>query len=250
MKNLFKNLKISHAILTVALVPVVVAAVFSGLMVVQEMQKVHSLSQLETLTTLSVKMSTLVHEQQKERGTTAGFLSSKGAKFRSELTAQRKLTDEKRAELQAYLKSFEAKNFDQAFNEKFSAVLSDLAKMDNIRTQVDSLSIPASTAIGYYTGLNGRNFDTISYMATLSPDPGIVVCIIGYTNFLQGKERAGIERAVGAGGFAIGRFSPASLDKFKVLIGAQNTYNSVFLTYAMPWQKTAFDEVMSSPPAK
>ena len=44
MKNLIKNMKISRAILLVALVPIVVAAAFSGLMVVQEMRKVHSLS--------------------------------------------------------------------------------------------------------------------------------------------------------------------------------------------------------------
>jgi len=44
---------------------------------------------------LSVKLSNVLHELQKERGASAGFLSSKGSKFSDTLLNQKKLTDEK-----------------------------------------------------------------------------------------------------------------------------------------------------------
>jgi len=243
-------MKISRAILTVALVPIVVAIAFSGMMVLQEMQKVQSLKQLETLTTLSIKMSSLVHEQQRERGAMAIFVGSNGAKFKSEMNAQRKETDIKRSELQTFLTNFKADSFGQEFSGKLNEVLADLAQIDGIRSRIDSLSISTADSIAYYTNLNAKNLDTIGFMATLSSNAQIVSSIVGYTNFLLAKERSGVERAVAAGEFATGRFTPQNLDRFKSLIVEQNTYNKIFLTYSMPSQRSAFNEVMNSTSAK
>lgn len=50
----------------------------------------------ENLTQLVVAMSNVVHETQKERGTTAGFIGSNGGEvFRTKLANQRKNTDAK-----------------------------------------------------------------------------------------------------------------------------------------------------------
>ena len=250
MSNFLKNMKISRAIPMVALVPSLVALLFSGLMVFQEMHKVSDLSKLQSLTGLAVKMSDLVHEQQVERGATAVFVGSNGARFKSEMTSQRQDTNKKRDELQAYLKEFKTGEFDQIFNKKLDAVLSDLAKMGDIREKVDALSISKGEVVGYFTALNAKNLDTVGYMATQSTDPEIVSSLIGYANFMQGKERAGIERAVGAAGFSSGKFEPADLNKFRALIGAQDVYNSMFLAYATPSQKDLFDETMASEAAK
>ncbi len=42
---------------------------------------------------LSVKLSNVVHELQKERGASAGYLNSKGKKFNNILSLQKKDTD-------------------------------------------------------------------------------------------------------------------------------------------------------------
>ncbi|GJL84483.1 MAG: hypothetical protein DHS20C02_02580 [Micavibrio sp.] len=248
--NFIKNMKISRAIMIVALIPILVATVFSGMVVIQEMYTYKGLKKLETLTMLSEKMSALVHEQQKERGATAVFVGSKGAKFRSELAAQRQDTNKRREELQAYLEGFHEESFDQTFNQKFASWQANLKKLDLHRASVDALSVSKAEAIGYFTALNAENLDTIGYMANLSSDPKIVTSLVGYTNFMQGKERAGVERAVGAGGFASGKFEPAALSKFKGLIGTQDTYNNIFLTYATDSQKAIYNEVMNSAEAK
>lgn len=247
MNNLIKNMRISRAIMTVALVPIIVAVAFFGLIVYQEMKTVQGLNHLETLTTLTVKMSGLVHEQQKERGATAVFLGSGGTKFRDVVDAQRKSTDLKRADFVAYLKSFDAAGFGPDFNAKLKDVLAELEKIDSVRAKADALSIPASESSAYFSGLNAKNLSVIGFMATLSPNAQIVASIVGYTNFLLSKERTGIERAVASSEFAAGRFKPQSLDKFKALIAQQETYNSIFLTYSTPAQKAAFNELMDGP---
>jgi hypothetical protein len=59
--------------------------------VTQSLTQKANLENVETLNTLSSKLSLYIHETQKERGASAGFLGSKGKKFTSILPNQRKL---------------------------------------------------------------------------------------------------------------------------------------------------------------
>ncbi len=246
----FSSMKLSRMIMIVAFVPLVAALYFSSQIVLEEFEKSQSTEQLAELVTLAVKLSSLVHEQQKERGATAVFVGSGGTKFRSELSAQRTQTDSKREDLSEFLTDFKPLSYGSQFDQSFQAVMSSLEKMEGIRSQVDALSISASDAISYYTGLNGQNLQLIEGMSALSLNPTVVLRVVSYTSFLQGKERAGIERAVGANGFASEKFTPAALDKFKLLISVQNTYNQQFLRYATEPQRVVFNDVMQSDAAK
>lgn len=250
MSKLIRNMKISRAILLVAAVPFLVALFFSSQSVIREMRSVGELAKLEQLTNLSVKMAGLVHEQQKERGATGVFVGSMGGKFRAELLAQRAETDKRREDLKAYLATFNSSDYNAEFKNKFDTWQEMLAKMDENRSKVDELSINAATATGYYTKLNALSLDVANYMANLSSNAEVVVSLVGYVNFMQGKERAGIERANASGGFASGKFESSVLSAFKKAIDEQSTYNQIFLSYATADQKKVYDEVMNSPEAK
>jgi len=55
-------------------------------------------------------MSTLIHEIQKERGATTGFISSQGNKFVDTLTLQKSFTNSKYSEL---INEFQAFNLEK-----------------------------------------------------------------------------------------------------------------------------------------
>ncbi len=244
--KIFTNIKISQMIMFIVAMPILVMMFFSTQTVMREMEKNTSMADLGRLTTLAVTMSNLVHEQQKERGATAVYVGSRGQRFGSELASQRQETDHKRETLENFLKDFDAEAYGETFSHDFQAILAKLEEMTNIRNGVDSLSISASQAIGYYTGLNAQNLQLIGHMGELSQDATIVARFVSYSNFLQSKERAGIERAVGANAFAKGLFTSGDLDRFIRLIATQDTYNQVFLTMATQEQRALFEEVMSS----
>ena len=58
-----------------------------------------------------------------------------------------------------------------------------------------------------------------------------------YISFLQEKERVGRERALLSNAFATDRFEPGALNKYIYIIAEQNTYTSVFLSFATSDQK-------------
>lgn len=90
MRNIIKNMKIKTLILVLVAIPILMALMFSSQLIRSERAVVQELNDLAKLTNLSVKMSNTLHEQQKERGATAVFLGSKGAKFKQEVAEQRK----------------------------------------------------------------------------------------------------------------------------------------------------------------
>ncbi len=248
--NFIKNMKMSKAILLAVIVPTLVALFFASQLITKEISINKSMAQLHKLTELSVKMSNLVHEQQKERGATALYLGSNGKKFSLELAKQRKSTNEKLNILMNFVSDFKYDQHGDVFKEKYQNVFSTLDEMDELRSNVDSLSISAKKAIGYYTDLNSKILDLIGYMANASKSPKLAITISGYVSFLQGKERAGIERAVGSNAFAAGKFTPSAMDKFKILISTQDTYNRIFIANATKSQKELYNKVMNSNASK
>ncbi|MBF0453778.1 MAG: methyl-accepting chemotaxis protein [Magnetococcales bacterium] len=215
-----------------------------GVSIKQDMSS--RMASMSELSGLAVRISAMVHETQKERGMTAGFLGSKGKKFRSELPKQRGLTDGRAAELKRYLQGFDASAFSPTLNSNLTQANAQLEQISRIRSSVDSLSIPLGKALGYYTSMNGQYLNTIGTMTKLAPDAEMATLTAGYVNFLLGKERAGIERAVLTGTFARNNFAPGMFRKFGTLVTAQDTYNTVFLSLATDAQKAFYNEKMSA----
>ncbi|MCD6191048.1 MAG: methyl-accepting chemotaxis protein [Sulfurimonas sp.] len=177
---------------------------------------------------LSVKMSALVHETQKERGATAGFLSSHGTKFSETLANQKNSTDTKRQELQDSINSIDIDSLPKQFTDKMQSALTKLSEIGNIRSDVKALNISKKDAISYYTNINGSFIDTIAILANESSQKEIVKMLNAYVNFLYSKERAGIERAVGAGVFANSSATTADKIKLNSLISEQNSFLKSF----------------------
>lgn len=241
---MMQNMKIKSLVVILVLIPVVVACIFSFQVLQRQMSLVNEMTSLQTLVELSVKMSNTLHEQQKERGATAVFLGSKGQKFRAELTAQRKLTDEKRKIFEQYVNGVDVSVYGTEFTANLDRLMSEIGKMDNVRAKVDTFSISLPAAIKYYTDLNGINMDLSASMALLSQNAEITNYLHAYVSFLQSKERAGIERAVGAGAFAGKSFSTKILRRFGDLINIQDTYISVFRNVATDEQVEFYKKTM------
>ena len=224
------------------LAPILGLVFFASNSVIEKSALASEMQSVETLAGLAVKVSALVHETQKERGMTAGFIGSNGKKFVAKLPAQRKNVDGKRTELNNYLKDFDRGSFSTAFNDRLNAALGNLDKLAGIRNKVSALNIKSGAAIGYYTNMNGAFLNFIGSMSELTNNGEVTRLIAAYSNFLLGKERAGIERAVLSATFARNSFAPGMFKKFGTLVSEQNTYVSVFKSFATKEAIAEFDK--------
>ena len=88
-----KNLSIKFQLFGSLIFPVIALLVFSANLLVEKIHISNEMGKYSKATELAVKISNLVHETQKERGASAGFLGSKGAKFGDTMSKQRQLTN-------------------------------------------------------------------------------------------------------------------------------------------------------------
>lgn len=226
------NLSILNKISIIVLVPFLLILYFSILDINEKLQVLDEVNDIEQLSLLSVKLSSLIHETQKERGATGVYMGGDGIGFKTELDKQRKLTDLKRANFDYFVNNFNSELFGSEFKLSYDSMLTHLGKLDEHRIHVDNLGTTDQEGIDYYTQLNAKMLDVIGHISKLSTNAHVSTLIASYVNFLKAKEKAGIERAVGSVFFAADKFSKGQLEYYNSLIVSQDTFFSVFATFA------------------
>ena len=105
--NLFADLKLRWKLMAIIVIPVVCLVYFAQTQVMRNVALVEEDNNILMLSEFSVKASALVHELQKERGITAGFMDSRGLRFSNEVQDQRRNVDAKRDQLRLFMQSFD-----------------------------------------------------------------------------------------------------------------------------------------------
>ena len=241
--NLIKRLMFRQKILLILLPALIGLIVFASMNILEGSNQRASAVTIEPLVKLSAQNSLLVHELQKERGVTAGFLSSKGSKFGDLLRKQRSKTNQISDSRASFLQSSSGGPDD--VEGVLISIDTQLARLGKIRGQVDRQEISLKEALGYYTNLNGLLLSVSSKVAGLAENGMLANQLQAYYNFLQGKERAGIERAVLSGTFVANQFAPGMYQRFIQLVTEQSTYFSNFSIMAAPEQQQFYTQSMN-----
>ena len=250
MSSLLNRVNIKIRLVIMILIPLIAVFYYSSVSVYENYNVSNNMEKIQTASKVATMISTLIHQTQKERGFTAGFLGSRGKNFKDELSSQREVTNKKRDLLLKYLKGFDLSAIDKDVSSKILGALKDMKNIDSLRSSVSSLSVSTAKALSYYTKMNAKFLNAVSSIAKFSNNPTITKEIISYSNFLLSKERAGIERAIGANTFGQDTFGKGMRTKLNDLIAAQDSYISGFLQYASNDAKDYFAKTLAGPEIK
>ncbi|WP_240329610.1 methyl-accepting chemotaxis protein [Helicobacter suis] len=181
---------------------------------------------------VSSYLSSLVHEMQKERGMSAGFLSSGGVQFASELQEQRQHTDTKLEDLKRFLNS--TLGLDTNYVRAVQKGLALLAKLPQMRTDMqsskDKKAIVDST-IKYFTQIITIFLDSVLKSIRIVHDSQVSDALISYINFLYATEKSGLERATATRIFVANDPVDPNYANFISLIAKQEVYQKRFLSF-------------------
>jgi methyl-accepting chemotaxis protein len=226
---MLNNMSIKLKMLLMVAIPTIIIFILLGLATVKSYNQVAELQKIQEATILATKISAMIHNTQKERGASAGFIGSDGKKFVTELPNIRKDTDATRTQMQEYYKTMDFTKYPQEMQNQMADAMSRLAQIEEKRSKISSLEYKISDAVGYYTPMNAAFLDTIAHIAKMSSDQKMSASLNAFANYLYSKERAGIERAVMTGTFAKDSFPTGFYAKFVKLISQQDTYMGRFL---------------------
>ncbi|WP_245651225.1 methyl-accepting chemotaxis protein [Paramagnetospirillum marisnigri] len=230
--------------------PVLGMLVFSGIGLTEKIGFAQKMEQLEDLAALGPTIGTLVHELQKERGMSVGFVGSKGAKFGDRLPGQRKESDLRLGALTSALRKFDSPETGAGLKAAITAATAGLETLAARRSAVDGLGLSQAETAAYYTATIGKLLAVVEQMAVMGSDVRLSKAITAYTQLLHGKERAGQERATASGGFGGKKFEAAIHRRFTQLIAQQDTYFATYAIYANDDQRQALTTALADPITK
>ncbi len=228
------------------LMPLVLALFFMGNALIEKRQTVINMQQAKSLLELSVTSSNLVHELQKERGASAIFLGSRGQKFGNKLNQQR-LTANNRNELfSARVFKLEQEIMNQELKASLDKISRKLNQLEATRRAISSLTIEPAKALGFYSSLNNDILQITSILAEIVLDKDISRRASAYYYFLQGKERAGIERAVLSHVFSSDQASPEVKTKYISLAVEQSRFINIYKEFSNENDSRTLDNILNT----
>ena len=195
------SLKIRNRILLVAIIPIIGIVVFSGILAYKAYTHMEEAKNLMEVAEIAPEITRLAHALQKERGTTAGFLSATDPmqirSGRAKLAKAYTATDK---EIKHFHEAFDKANHDR-FSEEFDAILTEVNKNADYvaekREKVLARSVTKDYAVKSYTKHVRELLNSVEYIASHSKDAELTDRLTAYSALLEVGEAAGIQRASG-----------------------------------------------------
>ncbi len=244
-RSLLSNISLRLRLVMLLIFPILGLLYFSSSSVWDKTQTLHELEAMQVTARLAVKSSAVIHEAQKERGMSAGYLSSNGVKFVNDLPKQRSETDKRIAELRELLVALDQSQFPTEFREKLTTAQSALNVIDASRASITDLKFTPKDSFNFYTGMITSWLDIISYTAKISSNQELARSTNAYLMFLNEKEMAGRERATVSGALAANQFTGDTYSRFIGLMANQKTYFDLFSSYASPKEMAEYQEKLN-----
>ncbi|MEL7474174.1 MAG: methyl-accepting chemotaxis protein [Planctomycetota bacterium] len=207
----------------------------------QEMRRVGELVEVSNL------VGALVHELQKERGMTAGYLASDGVSFSDALPTQRDHVNNALTSLREGLETADRDALPTTLDESLSAMLGATESLSGIRARISDQSIAVPEAIGFYSSTIRHGLNLVAKGGSTTSDAPIAAALSTHSALLELKERSGVERAVLSATFSKDAFASGLYERWMALLAGQTNYAGEFALRATPQLADKLDELSSSP---
>ena len=192
----------------------------------------------KTIAEFGIQLGSLIHELQKERGMSAGYIGSKGSDFKEQLTQQRLISDEKLLQLETYMKNVSDKSI-----KKFFARV-DLSELHNARQKITALQVKEPI---YYTIQITKMINAFATLSTYSTNHEMRNSLNSIFLFTAAKEQVGLERAILSNVFSANSFNSMTRIKLHQTITQEEALFSFFESVASEETYLAYQEASNHP---
>src|SRR4051794_4355425 len=153
------NIRIPVRIALACLLPLLAFIGFAGKELLQKRSDYSSAAQIAELADATPSITALVHELQKERGSSMGFFTAKGQAFGDALRAQRPAVDKALTAWQSRMTELAQRYPGSKLARDIDAAKTKLGSLASMRANIDSLGAKQQEAFDYYSA-------TLSLLAT------------------------------------------------------------------------------------
>ena len=241
---LLSNLRVSLRLALAIAIPLCALAWFAGAQLLQSWSLRADASKLGLLADGASRISRLVHELQKERGSTAGFLASQGRELSDAVKEVRTLVNAELKSFEHAVSSLQNAN-SAAIGQALTQARAGLHVLEAKRTTVDALGLSPAEAMAFYTQTIANLLNAVESISAATSHRELAIGVSAYVDLVGAKEFAGQERALGSAGVAARKFGPQEYVRYAGLGRAQDVLIRRFLSAASPAQRDFFEKTLA-----
>lgn len=193
---------------------------------------------------LGVHAGNLLHETQKERGTSVMFLAQSDDRFASRLQKQRATTDRILATIRA---AHAASSQSAQQPGGMQDALACFDQLASIRATIDQRSLSGDDVLDWYSTGNNELLACIGHLPAITQHGEITRQSIAYLDLLRCKEQEGIKRARLARAFSADRITLSERGAITRLATQSSEGLKSFATHATASVAAQLDEMRSRP---
>lgn len=239
---------IMQRLVMLAALPLLALVISAGALVWQSYSVYRGAEQTRSLMAVSVAAGDLIHFLQIERGSTAGFIQSKGQKFADTLPGIRSKTDERVSVYKQQLAGIKGLSI-PAFAKAAEAASSKFDGLASLRERASKFEITVADEVSFYSALVAALLDTIAASSEGNSDAAIAQKIFAYSAVIRAKENAGLERAMTTAALAENQVAAPQYRKILEKIVRQDAYLDVFNGAAGQAERSSLQAVINGAPA-
>ncbi|AFL73234.1 nitrate- and nitrite sensing domain-containing protein [Thiocystis violascens] len=247
---MLNRLKIKTKLLLLAGVPALALLSIALFLTTRMVEDLGEIGHGQSLGELVVGLGEVAHELQKERGMTAGFLSSQGTKFADRLPTQRQASDAAIAHLQQTLAQVDRDGLEADYRTRLDQLPASLLTLQEWRKSISALKVEPPASFRLYSELIAQLLEIAARTGNALHDAGIARLTHAKSALLFLKERNGQERALLSGAFSAGRITRADYDLLMTLLIDQSNYRRILNSFATPEQMAFVDATLNDPIVK
>lgn len=225
MLKRLNQLEVHTRLALVASVPLALAAVLAVIHGSDAWSVYTSAAEVRELTDVEPKISAVIHELQRERGSTSAYLSApQRADLKTRLAKQRTQTDEAANHLQTSLTPSIRETLAEWCPEGWQTAMNSLDAIEDLRRQVDAQRLGLKAANRRYTTATQTLIETNRLLSEQAPSAEAARLATAQVAVAKAKDFAGQERSMGAAGLTAGAFTTDVFQRFIALQAAQAAY--------------------------
>ncbi|MEM9101682.1 MAG: methyl-accepting chemotaxis protein [Pseudomonadota bacterium] len=242
LSKLLADRSMKHKLMLLVSLPILAVAWLGLSRMYQSYHDWQEFNKFAILAQLTDSAAALVHELQKERGMSAGYIGSGGKKFIIDLPKQRKEVNKATAKIDTLI-SEKLNKTPQDFHETLIAITETFDDIKITRLSVDQQTIDLNGLLRSYTAIIEGLLTINEYVVVNIPFIDGANYADSLRNLTWSKEKNGLERGLLSGIFAKDKFTSEEKNKFLSMKAQSDFYWRNMNIYATPEQKEAKDSL-------
>ena len=190
------GLGLMKQLIILALIPALIVGGFMSILLFHEFEAKKHADQIRGIADYMVVASQVIHQLQRERGISVGYIASNGNRMTGMMKKQRRLTDKYYSVLDNDIKSLDIKTLGYKFARRVNTSSRNLWKLPSIREKVSSLSIGKSESNKFYIEIIEDIIRTFQEASVIIKGSALSFPFTACVNFIMAKEMAAIEGTI------------------------------------------------------